>query len=393
MSQQSDIASVPNIGSGEQAGLNPVQAEQLQREAMHAATTSTPHIRTAGAGTVPAAIGQHEVPTVRRAIFGWRHDRLFVLLELAKFLPIVAAASFLLSTILVSWAITWTDWSTELKWNDARFFVAALAGAFGICAAICGRRCDQAVNNTRDSAVEVCKLCGAVSTAHEQRELRNDAIYNRYLVGLGYALLLCGVANVIGLAGLSWRGSLQSLIDGTVSSAADGPARLARHQVCAVRILLTANMAVLGAVFFVTNALRKKRQCKEGFDKGRFWGGLWYRVGEAVLFTVVFYLVLHRFVPDSAKASVPSDPPKEVDLWMPILGLLVGMFIQSGERLVYGIAQRAFAAVSALLPLGTDDLSQNAGDQVGSPLSTSAAAAGRSAMTTTPPRSSAKPKH
>ena len=276
--------------------------------------------------------------------------------ELAVLLPILAGIAFAVATMLVTAALTWSDWENGLTLYDKRFLAAAAAGLVGLGLALRGRECDQACSRNEEPP-------HSPEEAERRRVKRNETRYNRFLVGLGYALLLCAIANVVALAGLSWNGSLPWLIDGKRPP----DARLQEHQVCGIRILVTMNMSVLGALFFIANSLRKKRQCGDEFDAGRFWSGLWYRVGEAILFTVVFYLVLHRFMtPSNPGASEAAKAaPQNVDLWTPILGLLVGMFIQSGERIVYGIAQRVFAGVSAVLPLGSADLSQNAGDQVG----------------------------
>lgn len=289
--------------------------------------------------------------------------------ELAVVLPIAAGTCFAVAVMLVTAALTWTNWHGGLAWYDRRFFIAVAAALLGLAFAVRGRECDQACRAHEDRHD---------TPAEKKRRLakRNAAKYSRFLVGLGYAMLLCAIANVVALAGLSWQNALQWLIDGKTVPGSP----ILEHQICAIRILVTMNMSVLGALFFIANSLRKKRQCGDEFDDGRFWSGLWYRIGEAILFTVVFYLVLHRFI-TPASSNSPLDPtkvqPKDVDLWTPILGLLVGMFIQSGERIVYGVAQRAFAAVSALLPLGSADLSHNAGDQVVAPVAHARRAATR----------------
>jgi hypothetical protein len=210
---------------------------------------------------------------------------------------------------------------------------------------------------------------------HARGEARDDCAESRRLflraqVGVGYALLSLAVVGVVTFAGL-------------VQAEATGlPQPLSPVQ-CAMRVVLSMNMAILGSLFFVANALRKNRDCKqERFDREYFWAGLWYRLGEAVLFTLVVYLFFHYFA-DPAPAAVAarrdasgqgfwsmlfSFSPygqwtqaaehaavaKNSDLWMPLMGLLLGMFIKTGERIVFGVADKVFKATKMLLPAESD---------------------------------------
>lgn len=77
----------------------------------------------------------------------------------------------------------------------------------------------------------------------------------------------------------------------------------------------------------------------EPFDVYRFWGGSFFRAGEAVLFTFTFYFVIWTY----AAANLT---------WLPVAALFVGMFVKSGEAVVFGLGLRVLAAVEALLPVG-----------------------------------------
>jgi hypothetical protein len=85
-----------------------------------------------------------------------------------------------------------------------------------------------------------------------------------------------------------------------------------------VRLALMPGFAILGSLFFIAGSMRQKRDALEKqlwiknqptsvvappkspdeTDKDlryrgiKFWGGLWYRMGEAILFALVVYLVL-----------------------------------------------------------------------------------------------------
>ena len=96
-------------------------------------------------------------------------------------------------------------------------------------------------------------------------------------------------------------------------------------------------MAQLGALFFVTNALRRKRDTGETYDTRKFWGGLWYRLGEAVLFTLVFFLAFRFY------------GSKTGDRFLPLVALCLGMFVTTGEALVFGLVQRVLKGAIALV--------------------------------------------
>lgn len=123
---------------------------------------------------------------------------------------------------------------------------------------------------------------------------------------------------------------------------------------CAV-LLLGALLAILGALFFFSTALWEKMErlqtaaiaaapsgsagvgAVDPFNDRMFWAGLWFRIGEAVTFSLVLFLVVRQF----AEAHL---------LLLPLLALLIGMFLKAGERLITGIAQRIFAAFEQLVP-------------------------------------------
>src|SRR5690606_11488770 len=67
------------------------------------------------------------------------------------------------------------------------------------------------------------------------------------------------------------------------------------------------------------------------------------RSGEAMLFVLCFVLL----------TQVESSG--ELDGWLPVTGLLLGMFVKSGERFVFNLAQRVFEYAQTLVPGGRSD--------------------------------------
>ncbi|MDA1053718.1 MAG: fibronectin type III domain-containing protein [Planctomycetota bacterium] len=116
-----------------------------------------------------------------------------------------------------------------------------------------------------------------------------------------------------------------------------------KSRATALVLLVTVSMAILGALFFVANSLQEKQAADEDFDAHLFWAGLWYRLGESVLFAVVCFVAIRRLWPQS-----------DGDFWLPLLALVLGMSIRTGERLMFALTKRTLKAVTALLPLEED---------------------------------------
>jgi hypothetical protein len=188
----------------------------------------------------------------------------------------------------------------------------------------------------------------------EQEPKRSTTLYGIYLVGIGFALLLQAVTCSIVFAGVAWsvgqgRSAGQAVEPLGAAVANDGFAGLfggnAGEAYFVVGLFaLSSLVATLGALFFFATALWKKMSEpeREPFDRRLFWGGLWFRLGEAILFNLVFFLVLRYYAPARY-------------LLLPLVSLLVGMFLKSGETLVSGIAERVFASIQALVPANLSD--------------------------------------
>lgn len=82
----------------------------------------------------------------------------------------------------------------------------------------------------------------------------------------------------------------------------------------------------------------EKHAHAEPFDAHAFWSGGFFRVGEAVLFTFAFFWLIWT-----------SNRRNDV-IWLPVLGLFVGMFVKTGEAIIFRLGMRVLSAVEALLP-------------------------------------------
>lgn len=187
---------------------------------------------------------------------------------------------------------------------------------------------------------------------------RSTELYGIYLVGVGFALLIQALMCSIVFAALSF--SVGQRLSATQVVAQPGPpaAQATAGAEASVQELaklfgnnpdqaffivglfaFSSLVSMLGALFFFATALwaRMGKPERDPFDRRIFWGGLWFRIGEAILFNLVFFLVLRYYAPDQF-------------LILPLVSLLVGMFLKTGESLVSGIATRVFAAIQALVP-------------------------------------------
>lgn len=202
---------------------------------------------------------------------------------------------------------------------------------------------------------------------------RSEVLYGRHLVGIGFALLADALLNVVVVAVLIRRicslqasGHFQRAHEHTndlrgdefnaanvhgviekvaASEAGDILMRLfgrdpAECFLVGILLIMSTLVTLLGALFFFATAMwdKMKNADRENFDPSIFWAGLWFRIGEAVVFNLVFFFLLRVYAPDSY-------------LLLPLVSLLVGMFLKSGEQLVSSLAHRVFAAFSALLPV------------------------------------------
>jgi hypothetical protein len=128
-----------------------------------------------------------------------------------------------------------------------------------------------------------------------------------------------------------------------------------------IRVLLLPGYAILGALFFVAGTLRAKRdrieqsaraggvnttqEDEDGVSIGpfsgpKFWGGLWYRLGEGILFSLVLLLLV------GAEIIVESD---KYEPWLLVLALMMGMFVKPAELMINGLAHRLFKAVETFV--------------------------------------------
>lgn len=163
-------------------------------------------------------------------------------------------------------------------------------------------------------------IIGHSTEAHRRR-------FARHMIGIGAVMVMGGVVNATAFAGYAFSGL-------TNSRWQDADAAVAL-------LCSTVGLTLLGALFYIASRVWIKMQStEEPFNKGVFWGGLWFRLGEALVFMAVFFWLITVYASEEDNLMVA----------MPLLGLLVGMFLKAGEKLITGLASRVFASVEALIP-------------------------------------------
>lgn len=262
------------------------------------------------------------------------------------------------------------DWISEQNWENLFSFLATILlwtgaalttwgqsiGASGVLGAFLGTH----------AAMELGALCLLMSTCiagyvaslltekfgqdadkYMRPPVDRRSRYSHFLGFVGTILVVLSVTEAILLSGLVAIEAIKIPF-----AQGGGPSSINRG----IILLASVGLAALGSLFFTADALREKRDANdEDFSVRAFWGGLWFRMGESILFALVLFLLLA-----GNQSNGSSDSYDRYFGLFPLIALLMGMFVKSGERLIFGIAHRLFAAVEALVPatkerpLGTD---------------------------------------
>lgn len=185
----------------------------------------------------------------------------------------------------------------------------------------------------------------------------SDKMFTRYLIGIGYFLFVDAVVNMVAFAGIAKSGQLSRIFplgNGGFTGAATGQAAPSFFEqviqflnwlqhpdepvVLMVILMLSLGMALLGALFFFANALWGKfKQPEIHFDRNVFWGGLWFRLAEAIVFTIAVFLFMQ------------FQGSQQAIKYLPMIGLFIGMTVKSSEALIFGLAERLLASITSLV--------------------------------------------
>lgn len=183
----------------------------------------------------------------------------------------------------------------------------------------------------------------------------SDILFARYLIGIGYFLFVDAIINIVAFAGIAYSGGLNYIFpfgNGDLARSAerkdvhlladrilglfDKLIAPDQNVILVVVLMLSMGMALLGSLFYFANSLWQKFQSRtEFFNCGIFWGGLWFRLAEAIVLTIAMFLFL-RFKGFNTN-------------YMPVIALLIGTTVKSSESLIFGLAERTLASVASLV--------------------------------------------
>lgn len=281
--------------------------------------------------------------------------RLFDFLGESGLYLTVAAICFAIGSVLVVGFTTWVYFPTAM---EGTALVSWRPMYSGICLVVIS------------AVIGVLALIHLKSTQPSPVELQySSQMFGRALVGIGYFLLLDALLNIVAIAGFAkggYEGAILmplrtfSVETNTVGTAKQAPKldpstntvpaavpekegkkpvdEAKRNMFRAIQLMFALGFTLMGALFFFAKSLWDKMQDSTlvHFDERMFWAGLWFRLGEAVVFTLVVYVAL-RF-----KQQEGSD-------WLPFIALVIGLSVKSAENLIAGICERVLAAVNGLI--------------------------------------------
>ncbi len=254
------------------------------------------------------------------------------------------------------------DWGTEVRfsrWAQLCFAVGALgvmgAGVLLSVTSWMAHDTDWAKYGPISAVVAmviglVFVTSGGYSVMQRSPKHAGSA-YTPFIFGLG--VLMCGVGGtgIVGVAGLIHARQLERpMASEQVVRELDSDEVKERENDAVMReseekrarfVLLAGAMAFVGSLFYIALALWRKQHSekhREEFDVGKLISGAALRCGEAELFVLVFVLLTQ------VGASI------EFDGWLPVMGLMLGMFVKSGERLVFNLATRIFDLAESVVP-------------------------------------------
>lgn len=119
-------------------------------------------------------------------------------------------------------------------------------------------------------------------------------------------------------------------------------------------LLYAIFFALFGTLFYLYRALDRKQSASDAFNRDLFWGGLWFRAGQSLLYTLLLFLVLRsNLTPDLTSGEGPGLS----EALLPLYALLIGMYVRLAEGVFEGFGRRMFN----MLGMGDKDGSADEG--------------------------------
>lgn len=193
----------------------------------------------------------------------------------------------------------------------------------------------------------------------DQRRFFGQYLFDRHATALAFffmvVVLLVSVVTTMMLYNGQLAVTARDFAAQLSTSATPSPS--GKGKVLGIVLVLSISLSWCGAGLYVVQRLEAKRNDpNEFFNFLEFFRGIWSRVGQANLYTLLFFLLIwangeaigSERVPGGTNTAVAWDIVKSY-AWLPILGLLSGLLVKSAESVVFGLGCRLLAAVSAFL--------------------------------------------
>lgn len=193
----------------------------------------------------------------------------------------------------------------------------------------------------------------------EQRRFFGQTLFDRHATNLAFffmvVVLLVSVVTTMLLYNAQLAVTARDFAAQLSTSSA--PVPNGKGKVLAIVLLLSIALSWCGAGLYVVQRLEIKRDDPTVFfNFMEFFRGIWSRVGQANLYTLLFFLLIwangeaigSERVPGGTNTAVAWDIVRSY-AWLPVLGLFSGLLVKSAESVVFGLGTRLLAAVSAFL--------------------------------------------
>lgn len=227
------------------------------------------------------------------------------------------------------------------------------------------------VRQTIDSAAKLPK--------EERARLFGQYLFDRHATGLAFFFMVVVLLVSVVTTMLLYNGTLAITARDFAAqlSVSTGPlingSGTGKGKVLSIVLLLSIALSWCGAGLFVVQRLETKRDDpEESFNFMEFFRGIWSRVGQANLYTLLFFLLIWANAEAMAAERVPggTSPAAAWDIvksyaWLPILGLVSGLLVKSAESVVFGLGARILAAVSGFLGTESNGGSKGGGKSDG----------------------------
>jgi hypothetical protein len=210
-------------------------------------------------------------------------------------------------------------------------------------------------------------------------------LFSWHRIGLGYVLFVLAFVGSFALVGLLLRGAFPAsasnlqMFAGTpeilawLSNPLDALRRVTllngmrrASYAAGISLFIGLCLSMVGSLLWIAIRMEKKADDAtseyaastrdsagirtEAFDPARFFGGLWLRLAQALLYTLGIFLLIWTWAPTApaTAAGPPAGFPMHLP-WIAVYGFFIGVSVKAFETLFTSFGERLAQAAEALL--------------------------------------------